>query len=248
MDDTKKFELERKNNIEGLQGARQLSRLARKLFIETFKYKYSYNFDWLGRPIIQTPQDIVAMQEIVWKVKPDLIIETGIARGGSLILYASILELIGKGEVLGIDIDIRSHNKREIQKHKMFKRIKMIEGSSTDKNVLGKVEKIAKSHKRILVCLDSFHTHDHVLEELRLYSKFVSVGSYLVVFDTIIEYMPKGFVSDRPWDKGNNPLTAVRKFLKTNKDFKQDTELENKLLWTVCMGGFLRRVSRNEAG
>jgi len=182
------------------------------------------------------------MQEIIWKVKPDLIIETGIAYGGGLIFYASILELIGEGKVLGIDIDIRKHNRKEIEKHKMFKRIKMIEGSSTDRKVLKQVEKIAKKHKKIMVCLDSLHTHNHVLDELNLYSKFVNKNSYLVVFDTIIEYMPKGFFKDRPWDKGNNSKTAVDKFLKNNKNFVVDKEIENKLLISVVPGGYLKRI------
>jgi len=206
------------------------------------KLKYSYNFSWLGRPIIQYPQDIVAMQEIVWQVKPDLIIETGIAHGGSLIFYASILELMGKGEILGIDIDIRKHNRKEIEKHKMFKRIKMIEGSSIDEKVAEKVKKIAKKHQIILVCLDSLHTHSHVLKELELYSSLVSKGSYLVVFDTIIEYVPKNFFKNRPWGKGNNPATAVKVFLKTNKDFIADKKIEKKLLITVAPGGFLKRI------
>jgi cephalosporin hydroxylase len=210
--------------------------------VSSLRNRYSYNFEWLGRPIIQYPQDIIALQEIVWNIKPDLIIETGIAHGGSLIFYASLLELIGKGEVLGIDIDIRKHNRKEIERHKMFKRIKMIEGSSTDERVIKEVEKIAKRHKKIMVCLDSLHTHKHVLEELNLYSKFVSPGSYLIAFDTIIEYMPKGFFKDRPWDKGDNPATAVNEFLKKNKNFVIDEEIEDKLLITVAPNGYLKRI------
>ena len=156
--------------------------------------KYSYNFSWLGRPIIQYPQDMIAMHELIWQVKPDLIIETGIAHGGSLIYYASLLELIGKGEVLGIDIDIRDHNKKEILNHFMLKRITMIEGSSTAPEILEQIEIHVHGKKNVMVLLDSNHTHDHVLRELRLYSKFVTKGSYLVVFDTIIEDLPKNFI------------------------------------------------------
>jgi len=159
-----------------------------------------------------------------------------------LIFYASMLELIGKGEVVGIDIDIRKHNRKEIEKHKMFKRIKMIGGSSVDERIIKKVEKIVKKHKRVIVCLDSLHSHKHVSKELELYSKFVSKRSYLVVFDTIIEYMPKGFFKDRLWDKGNNPATAVKAFLKKNKNFIIDKEIENKLLITATPGGFLKRI------
>lgn len=236
------FENEKRNNIKKLGKDKKLKFLALKFYIDFSEYKYSYNFTWLGRPIIQIPQDIVAMQEIIWQVKPDLIIETGIAHGGSLIFYASMLELIGNGEVLGIDIDIRKHNRREIEKHKMFKRIKMIEGSSVDEKVIKKVEKIVKQHKKILVCLDSLHTHNHVLNELNIYSKFVSKGIYLVVFDTVIEYMPKGFFKNRPWDKGNNPATDVKQFIKKNKNFVVDKEIDNKLLITSAPDGFLKRI------
>ncbi len=242
MDKIKQFELEKRGNIKKLGENKELKELALKFIIDSSKYKYSYNFNWLGAPIIQFPQDIIALQEIVWKVKPDLIIETGIAHGGSLIFYASLLELIGKGEVVGIDIDIRKHNRKEIENHRMFKRIRMIEGSSTDKKVIKEIEKIVKKHKKVLVCLDSLHTHSHVLNELNLYSRFVSEGSYLVAFDTIIEYIPKDFFKDRPWDKGNNPATAVRVFLRDNKNFVVDEEIENKLLITAAPGGYLKRI------
>jgi cephalosporin hydroxylase len=242
MDDIKKFELFRQKNINSMAKNKKFQKIAREFTIETDKNKYEYNFNWLGRPIIQFPQDIVALQEIVWKVKPDLIIETGIAHGGSLIFYASILELIGRGEVLGIDIDIKKHNRKEIEKHKMFKRITMIEGSSISHEVIEKVKDIVKKHKKILVCLDSLHTHKHVLEELNLYSKFVSKGNYIIVMDTSIELMPKGYYKNRPWDKGNNPATAVKSFLKKNKNFVVDKEIENKLLITSSPGGYLKRV------
>ena len=211
-------------------------------------HKYSYHFEWLGRPIIQYPQDIIAMQEIIWEVKPDLIIETGIAHGGSLIFHASMLELNAicdgpeDAQVLGIDIEIRPHNRKAIETHPMFRRISMIEGSSTDKETAGQVYDFAKGKKNILVCLDSMHTHDHVLKELELYSPLVTKGSYLVVFDTIIEDMPAGSFPDRPWDKGNNPKTAVWEFLKNNDRFEVDRTIENKLLITVAPDGYLRCV------
>jgi len=242
MNPIRQFENERKNNIKKIKKDKKLKLLALKFYNNFTEYNYQYNFDWLGRPIIQIPQDIVALQEIIWKVKPDLIIETGIAHGGGLIFYASMLELIGKGEVLGIDIDIREYNRKEIEKHKMAKRIKMIEGSSTDEKVIKEVKKIVKRHKKVMVCLDSLHTHEHVLKELELYSPFVSKGSYLVVFDTIIEYFPKGFFKNRPWDKGNNPFTAIKEFLKHNKNFVVDKEIENKLLITCAPKGFLKRI------
>jgi cephalosporin hydroxylase len=212
-------------------------------FRMTARFKYSYNFTWLGRPIIQFPQDILAMQEIIWQVKPDLIIETGIAHGGSLIFYASMLELIGDhGQVLGIDIDIRDHNRVEIEKHPMFKRIRMIQGSSVDGEVIRQAYEFAKRKNSVLVALDSNHTHEHVLKELNLYSPLVSKGSYLVVFDTVIEDMPEDFFPDRPWGKGNNPKTAVWEFLRSNDRFVIDKEIENKLLITVAPDGYLKRI------
>lgn len=205
--------------------------------------KYSYNFSWMGRPIIQYPQDMIAMQEIIWDIQPDLIIETGIAHGGSLVFYASLLELIGKGEVLGIDIDIRQHNRIEIEKHPMFKRIRMIQGSAVDKDIVRQVEAIAAGKKKVLVCLDSNHTHEHVLRELEFYAPLVTPGSYIVVFDTIVEVLPDNYLPGRPWAKGNNPMTAVQEFLKKNPNFMVDADIDAKLLVSVAVGGYLKRIN-----
>lgn len=238
----KEFKKDREKYI-AMQGAdKEAWKVARGFLAKTFPYKHSYNFDWFGRPIIQYPHDIVAMQELIWKIKPDLVIETGIAHGGSLIFYASMLELLGKGKVLGVDIEIRTHNRQAIESHPFFKRIKLIEGSSTDEKVFQSVEKIAKKHKTILVVLDSLHTHNHVFAELNKYSKFVSKGSYLVVFDTFVEYFPKAITLNRPWGKGSNPATAVFEFLKKNKNFICDRKIENKLLLTTAPGGYLKRL------
>jgi len=210
--------------------------------------KYSYHFSWLGRPIIQYPQDVMAMQEIIWEVKPDLIIETGIAHGGSLIFSASMLALleisgwIKKGRVLGIDIDIREHNRIEIEKHPFSNKIKMIQGSSIDEEVVSQVHGIVKDYKNILVVLDSNHTHKHVLAELNAYAPLVSKGSYCIVFDTIIEDLPGDMFLDRPWSKGNNPKTAVREYLKGHSEFEIDKAIQDKLLITVAPDGYLRRV------
>lgn len=221
---------------------KSLSRITRKWYLKSYKYEYSYHFKWLGRPIIQYPQDIVAIQEIIWQVKPDLIIETGIAHGGSLVFSASILDLIGNGKVLGIDVDIRKHNKIEIENHPLHKRINMIQGSSIDKNVIKKVYEFSRGKKSVMVFLDSNHTHEHVLKEMNLYSKLVTKGSYLVVFDTIIDDMPKDFFKKRPWGKNNNPKSAVKEFLKSNDRFEIDKEIENKLLITVAPCGYLKCV------
>jgi len=237
------FEAEKREYIRKLGEDQNLVALSRKWMTDASVHKYSYNFTWLGRPIIQFPQDIIAMQEIVWQVKPDLVIETGIARGGSLIFYASILELIGgKGIVLGIDVDIREHNKKAIVSHQLSKRIRMFQGSSIDVGAVQAARELAKTRGNVLVVLDSNHTHDHVLRELELYSPLVTKGSYLVVFDTIIEEMPEGFYPDRPWGRGNNPLTAVCEFLKTTDRFVVDKEIESKLLITVARNGYLKCV------
>ena len=225
--------------------------------ISTTLPKYSYNFSWLGRPIIQYPQDMVAMQEIIWQVKPDLVIETGIAHGGSLIMSASVLALldycdaIEAGEtldpiaphrrVLGVDIDIRAHNRAAIESHPMASRIDMIEGSSIEPSIIDRVRDISRRYKRVLVSLDSNHTHDHVLAELEAYAPLVSPGSYCIVFDTIIEDLPPEMFPDRPWGVGDNPKTAVWEYLKTQQEFEIDKEIDNKLLISVAPDGFLKR-------
>lgn len=211
--------------------------------------KYSYNFSWLGRPIIQYPQDIVAMQELVWRIQPDLIIETGIAHGGSLILSASLLELNAAcggnpdAQVLGVDIDIRDHNREAILVHPMSKRITMIQGSSIEPEIIDQVHNHAKDKKRVLVCLDSNHTHDHVLAELEAYAPLTSVGSYCVVFDTIVEELPSEMYPDRSWGPGNSPQSAVHAYLKSHPEFEIDHAMDNKLLISVAPKGYLRRVS-----
>ena len=226
-----------------MSGDPEMREISRQWFEKSADHRYAYNQTWLGRPIIQYPQDILAIQEIIWNVNPDLIIETGIAHGGSLIFSASMLELLGgDGEVLGIDIDIRKHNRIEIEKHPMFKRITMIEGSSIDEAVLNQVRDLAKDKHRVLVILDSNHTHDHVLRELELYSPLVTKGSYLLVFDTVVEDMSEKHFADRPWGKGNNPKTAVWEFMKTNGRFEIDKTIEDKLLVTVAPDGFLKCV------
>jgi cephalosporin hydroxylase len=219
----------------------KVKRLSHQLFLETCRFKYSYNFSWLGRPIIQYPQDIVATQEIIWRVKPDLVVETGIAHGGSLVFYASMMALLGgPRKVLGIDCEIRAPNRREIEDHPLSSYIEMLEGSSIAPEVVAAVHERAKSYERVLVVLDSNHTHEHVARELALYSDLVGHGSYIVVFDTVIEDMPAEFFPDRPWGPGDNAGTAVREFLQKNPRFEVDREIQDKLLLTVAPGGYLR--------
>ena len=244
MDKNEEFQQEVRDNIANLSEDQDLQALGRIFLREVSPYKYAYNFTWMGRPIIQFPQDMMAMQEIIWRVQPDLIIETGIAHGGSLIFYASMLELLGDtdGLVLGIDIDIRAHNKAAIEAHPMAKRIRMIQGSSIDENMVRQVREIAEGKKRILVTLDSNHTHDHVLQELELYSPLVTKDSYLVVFDTAVEDMPRSLSAERPWGVGDNPKTAVWEFLKNNDRFEIDRDVQNKILITVAPDGYLKRI------
>jgi cephalosporin hydroxylase len=224
-----------------------LNRTAHDFAVASIAKQYSYNFSWLGRPIIQYPQDIVAMQELIWTVQPDLIIETGIAHGGSLILSASMLELNAAcggpadARVLGIDIDIRAHNREAIEAHPMSRRVQMIQGSSVAPEIVAQVV-AAAAGKRVLVCLDSNHTHSHVLAELEAYAPLTSVGSYCVVFDTIVEDLPAEMYPDRPWGPGDNPKTAVHAYLKSHPEFVIDKRMDCKLLVSVAPDGYLKRV------
>jgi cephalosporin hydroxylase len=253
------FENERHDRILSYQQDKPWRQLSQDWLQASMERKYVYNFEWLGRPIIQYPQDIMAVQELIWAVQPDLIIETGIAHGGSLILSASLLALldladavtngttidprVSKRKVLGIDIEIRSHNRLAIETHPLAGRIEMIQGSSISDDVIAQVQKTAKDFQCIMVFLDSMHTHDHVLAELEAYASLVTPGSYCVVFDTFVEDMPPNFFNDRPWNVGNNPKTAVRTWLPSHPEFEVDTLLESKLQVTVAPDGFLRRVA-----
>ena len=261
------FQLDRQKRIEQYASYRQRYS---GVLCEFIQHDYEYNFDMLGRPIIQLPQDLMAMQEIIWRVQPDLIIETGIAHGGSLIFSASMLTLLDycdaamagtmlnpqqpRRRVLGIDIDIRAHNRAAIEAHPMAHRISMIRGSSIAADVIAQVRTVASAYERVLVSLDSNHTHEHVLAELEAYAPLTSKGSYCCVFDTIVEDMPKGSSGDRPWDKGNNPKTAVWAYLRLLQDegrrgddgepltFEVDRAITDKLILTVAPDGYLRRI------
>lgn len=242
------FERERAARIQSYRNNQPLREGAASFLRASVGAKYSYNFSWLGRPVIQYPQDIVAMQEIIWSVQPDLIIETGIAHGGSLIFSASMLELNAAcggpadAQVLGVDIDIRAHNRAAIQQHPMCGRISMIEGSSIAPEIVEQVRRKAEGRPRVLVGLDSNHTHDHVLAELEAYAPLASVGSYCVVFDTLIEDMPKGAYPDRPWAPGNSPRSALTAYLARHPEFIVDERFDSKLLISVATGGYLQRV------
>ncbi len=254
----KEFVLERNQRIQNFGKDQSFKTQSINWIEESMRKSYVYNFSWMGRPIIQYPQDMVAMQEIIWEVKPDLIIETGIAHGGSLIMSASFLAMLDycdaiesgevldpkkpKRRVLGIDIDIREHNRKAIEAHSMANRIDMIQGSSIAAETIQQVKDYAKDYKRILISLDSNHTHEHVLAELEAYAPLTSKGSYCVVFDTFVQDVPADVFTNRPWEPGNNPKTAVWEYLKTHPEFEIDKSIENKLLITVAPDGYLKRV------
>jgi cephalosporin hydroxylase len=247
------------NRIDAMSRNERLRADAAEFMRTSVLSKYSYNFAWMSRPIIQYPTDMVAMQELIWRVRPDLIIETGIAHGGSLIFSASMLALLDMADaiesgatldpaksnrkVLGIDIDIRAHNRVAIEAHPMASRIQMIQGSSIASDVVAQVHEIAAGYQHVLVCLDSNHTHAHVLAELEAYAPLTSVGSYCVVFDTIVEDVPADMYPDRPWGPGDNPKTAVREYLKTPKEFEIDRSIQHKLVITVAPDGYLLRTA-----
>jgi cephalosporin hydroxylase len=232
--------LEKKERIQAFSSDMNFKEASKSWRIEALEKKYMNNFSWLGRPLIQLPADVMAIQEIIWAVKPDLIIETGVAHGGSLVLSASILQLIGKGEVLGIDVEIRPHNRAAIENHPLAHRISLLEGSSTAPAIIEKVKTVAHRKQVVLVFLDSNHTHEHVFLELEAYANLVTPGSYCVVFDTFVEDMPEDYVwTDRPWGKGNNPKTAVDEWLQSHPEFEVDLSIENRLLLTSAPGGFL---------
>jgi cephalosporin hydroxylase len=243
MDPVTQFEDERAANTARLGGATELRRLALEFMTRTGPYKYTYNFSWLGRPVIQFPQDLMALQEIIWKIRPGAVVETGVAHGGSLVFTASLLQLLGGDRVVvGIDVDIRPHNRAALEAHPLAPRIRLVEGSSTAPEVLARVNELVRGRGPVLVVLDSNHTHEHVRRELDLYAPLVTRGSYLVVFDTVIEDLPGDFFPDRPWGKGNNPKTAVHEFLRTTDRFRIDKDLEAKLLITVAPDGYLECV------
>lgn len=258
-------------NCDGIARDVSFNALTHEWLLRAIKHNYAQNFSWLGRPIVQIPQDIYALQEIIWTVNPDLIIETGVAHGGSLVMSASMLAVLdyceavaesrvidprqSKRRVVGIDIDIRTHNRKGIESHPLAHLITLIQGSSIAKEVIDQVTQIAAGFNRVLVCLDSNHTHDHVLAELEAYAPLTAIGSYCIVWDTGVEDLPDGFVTDRPWGKGNNPKTAVFEYLRRLTDegrntadgaalrFSVDKVIEHKLAITAAPDGFLKRIN-----
>jgi cephalosporin hydroxylase len=241
-DDRAEFELTKREAAARMAADESLAAKALDLNAAADRHDWSYQWSWLGLPVIQMPPDIIALQEVIWETRPQLVIETGIARGGSLVLYASILELVGEGEVLGIDVDIRTHNREAIEEHAVAKRIRMIEGSSLDEEVVAQARAAAAEVERVMVVLDSNHTHTHVLGELRAYGPLVTVGQFLVVADTFVEHIPAQEHRPREWGPGNNPATALRTWFDETDGFEPDPFVNSKLLLTASPGGYLRRV------
>lgn len=257
-DPIQQFAQERHQQIAGYPHDVAFTAQSQAWLEASMRRRYVYNYDWLGRPIIQYPQDMVALQELVWSTRPDLIIETGIAHGGSLVLSASLLAMLdycdavqgggvldpkaSKRKVLGLDIDIRSHNREAIESHPLAHKIDMIQGSSISPEVIAQVRAYAQGYERVMVCLDSNHTHEHVLAELRAYAPLTTLGSYCIVFDTFVEDMPADLFPDRPWSPGDNPKTAVHAYLKEQSNFEIDAAISQKLQVTVAPDGFLKRV------
>lgn len=244
VSDLEEFEIAQRRHAAAIAADDQLQRLALRATIAADRHDYSYVWRWLGVPVIQMPTDIVAMQEIIWETRPQVVIETGVARGGSVILYASILQLLGEGSVIGIDIDVRSHNRRVIESHPLAHRIELVEGSSVDDRTLEEVRRRIGSASRVMVVLDSDHAHDHVLAELRAYSDLVTPGQFIVVADTMVELLPVQEHRPRHWGPANNPMTALRAFLQEDERFEIDAYTNGKLLMTSNPSGYLRRRDR----
>jgi cephalosporin hydroxylase len=257
-DPIQQFAHERSQQIAGYSRDADFIAQSQAWLEASMRRRYVYNYDWMGRPIIQYPQDMVAMQELVWARRPDLIIETGIAHGGSLILSASLLAMLdycdavqagtgldpkaSKRKVLGLDIDIRPHNRDAIESHPLAHKIDMIQGSSISSEVIAQVQAYASGYQRVMVCLDSNHTNEHVLAELRAYAPLTTLGCYCVVFDTFVEDMPADLFPDRPWAPGDNPKTAVHTYVKEQQGFEIDASIPHKLQVTVAPDGFLKRI------
>ncbi|HBS52312.1 MAG TPA: cephalosporin hydroxylase [Coxiellaceae bacterium] len=240
MFDRKKFDSEKEQNIRKAHADIELNKAALNFITVSDRFGYAYNWTWLDLPIIQMPEDIILVQEIIWKTKPDIIIETGIAWGGSVVLYASILELIGKGQVLAIDKVLPQNNIDEIMKYNFSNRIKLFEGSSTDKNIVESISSYIKATDKIMILLDSNHSHEHVYNELKIWSPFVTLGNYLVVSDTVVEEIPEQIHRSRPWGHGNNPMTALNQFLLENKKFTRDNEYNYKANNSYTRNGYVK--------
>ncbi len=242
MFDRNQFNEEKKENIKKAYDNPELHKSALDFITKSDQHNYAYNWTWLDMPIIQMPEDIMLVQEIIWETKPDIIIETGIAWGGSVVLYASILELIGKGQVLAIDKVLPQHNIDAIMKYNFSSRIKLFEGSSIDESIVNAIRDIIKPTDKVMVLLDSNHTHAHVYEELKIWESFVTSGQYLVISDTIVEEIPEQTHRSRSWGHGDNPMTALNQFLSENNKFTRENDYNHKAICSFTRNGYLKRI------
>ena len=244
-DDRSEFKKKRHSQSLELGRDKKIFDRSTNLLVELDKYSYSYLWTWMGAPIIQMPADILATQEVIWDSKPNVIIETGVARGGSVLMLASLLQLIGKGIVIGVDVHIRAHNRDSIESHPMGKHVRLIEGNSTSMDVLSQVKDLIKPDDRVMVILDSDHSYDHVLGELRTYGPVVSKGCYLVVADTLLGFLENHQTPKQRshiYLKGNEPLSAVRYYMTETNRFESDDVINGKLVLSSSPGGFFRCI------
>lgn len=245
-DDRAEFERQKEIDTAAMSNDRALFDASTDLVLASDKYRYSYLWSWMGVPIIQRPADVLALQEIVWETKPDVIVETGVARGGSVVFFASLLRMLGKpdGKVIGVDIDIRAHNRDTIERHPMASSIALIEGSSVAPETIQKVNAHIMDGASVMVVLDSDHSRNHVLAELRAYCNLVSKGQFLVAADTILGFIPPEKAPtyySKVLLAGDEPLAAVRAFLAENDSFALDP-INGKLIMSSSPHGYLRRV------
>ena len=246
MDDRDAFLADRRRNSVALGQDEAAFTASVEAVVRADRHSYAYLWTWLGVPIIQLPADVMATQEVVWDCKPDVVIETGVARGGSLIFMASLLTLIGKGKIVGVDIDIRAHNRRSIEEHALTNLVTLIEGPSTDPETIARVRETIPDGASVMVILDSDHSYDHVLDELRVYGPLVTPGQFLVVADTLLgrltpEQTPKARAD--VWEPGNEPLSALREYMRETDRFSIDEAINGKLILSSSPGGYLRCLS-----
>lgn len=242
MFDREDFEASKRENARKQAADPQLTKLTNEFLTVSDRHNYFYQWTWCGLPLIQLPADIVALQELVWTCQPDVVVETGIAWGGSMVFFASIMELVGKGRVIGVDVVLPDKNREAISRYPFSKRIELVHGSSIDPTVIAGVKAMIKPGEKVMVILDSNHTHEHVLEELRAYAPLVSQGQYLIVSDTIVEDLPPQTHRKRPWGPGNNPKTALRAYMQETDRFEVDQYLNDKILTTCMPDGYVRCI------
>jgi len=237
------FERLRMDSVLSMSRDRKLLKQARNVLIEADHYYWIHQANWFGEPTLKLPQDMLALQEIIFQTRPKFIIELGVAWGGSLLFYATLMKVLGGQRVIGVDIympdDLRQ---RLADVTEVSDKILLIEGSSIERDTLDRIHEEVNHCLETMVILDSNHTHDHVISELRLYNSLVGKGSYMVCEDTIIESIPEQKHRPRPWGPGNNPKTAVLEFLRENDRFVIDESIDRKLLLTCMPGGFLKCI------